>query len=557
MKGIIGSPELGLAQNYGITTGHYTAQTYRIDFKLTVLFSIARYEEQIYSLGKAKITSLLILSIFTIYLRSAANYLNYLLSFITCNNKILGIYYLYIGFLMGISATLCSNIIRIELYSSGNKLILPENQNFYNFSFTFHGILMIFFLLMPAIYSALVNFNIPFFIAATELPYTRMNSLSLLQMPLSYGSLILSTNSEFGGATAWTLYPPLCTCLSVLSPLAVDLMIYTLVISGISTLNTSINLLTTLYHMRSLGISVYSISNSSVGIIITAELLIITLPLLSASLLMLLWDIHFNTMYFDPIFSGDPVFYEHLFWFFAHPEVYILIIPGFGIISLSLSILSGKIIFGIQSMILAIGSISILGTLVWAHHIYTVGLEADTRAYFTALTIMISLPTSTKVFNWLFTIMGITIFNYSSINYSLFIINFIFTFTFGGTTGVILGNSAVDVVLHDTYYVVAHFHFVLSLGAIISLLIFTFTIIKNLLGSYIFIPQSSNIYSLFYFFLTYIGIIMTFSIIHSLGFQLMARRIPDFPDFFNSWNYQSSLGSQFTLLAISTFIVAC
>ncbi len=471
---------------------------------------------------------------------------------ITCNNKIIGLYYLYIAYILGISATLCSNIIRIELYSSGNKLIMPENQNYYNFSFTFHGILMIFFLLMPALFSSLGNFNLPFFLAATELPYARMNSLSLLLMPVSYGSLILSTSSEFGGATAWTIYPPLCTCLSSLSPNAVDLMLYTLVISGISSLYTSINFLTTLYHMRSLGLSVYSISTSISSLIITGELLIITLPLLSAGLLMLLWDIHFNTMYFDPIFSGDPVFYEHLFWFFAHPEVYILILPGFGIISLTLCILCGKIIYGIQSMVLAMGSISILGTVVWAHHIYTVGLEADTRAYFTGLTIMISMPTSTKVFNWLFTFMAISIFNYSSINYGLFIINFIFTFTFGGTTGVILGNTAVDVVLHDTYYVVAHFHFVLSLGAAIALLTSIYSLFESLFGSYIFIPHSSNIYSIFHFFLTFIGIIITFSIIHSLGFQLMARRIPDFPDFFNSWNYQSSLGSQFTLLAIST-----
>ena len=263
---------------------------------------------------------------------------------------------------------------------------------------------------------------------------------------------------------------------------------------------------------------------------------------------MLLTDRNFNTSFFDPTFSGDPVFYQHLFWFFGHPEVYILILPAFGLITQFIGVLSNKIIFGNQSMVLAMGCISIIGSIVWGHHIYTVGLEVDTKGYFTALTIIISLPTGTKVFNWSSTYSSSLI--QLSMSSSLLSILFIITFTLGGTTGVILGNAGVDIALHDTYYVVAHFHLVLSLGAIIALFSGIFYYQYLLLSYYSIIYLPTSIIPKYYIWVTLFGINLTFIPIHFLGFHLIPRRIPDFPDFFFSWNVISSLGSSLTFLGL-------
>jgi cytochrome c oxidase subunit 1 len=477
------------------------------------------------------------------------------LNFILCNSnhKRLGLYYLSLALLFGISGTLCSLILRCELYSSGNRIILPENQNFYNLSFTLHGILMIFFLVMPSLYGGFGNYFIPLLIAAPEVGFPRINSFSLLLMAVSYGCIILSTTSEFGGATGWTLYPPLSTSLMSLSPVAVDVIIIGLAVSGIASFLSSINFLATIFLMRSLGVSLGILPLSCFSILITAGMLIFTLPILSGGLVMLLSDLHFNTIFFASAFSGDPVFYQHLFWFFGHPEVYILILPAFGICSQGISLSSQNIIFGNQSMVLAMGCISILGSVVWGHHIYTVGLEADTRAYFTAITIIISLPTGTKVFNWASTIMGCTL--QLSMSSSLLSFIFLLFFSLGGTTGVILGNAAVDVALHDTYYVVAHFHLVLSLGAIIALFFGIFSFKETLFGSYSLIAHPTSVNPKYHFFLTIFGINLTFIPIHFLGFHVMPRRIPDFPDFFISWNVISSLGSGLTFMALSVFIL--
>jgi cytochrome c oxidase subunit 1 len=281
------------------------------------------------------------------------------------------------------------------------------------------------------------------------------------------------------------------------------------------------------------------------ALLITGGMLLLTLPILSGALLMVLADLHSNTLFFDPIFGGDPIFYQHLFWFFGHPEVYILIIPAFGIISIIISGLSNKIIFGNQSMIFAMSSISLLGSLVWGHHMYTVGLESDTRAYFTGVTILISLPTGTKIFNWLTTYLGnppLINLKISSVFFSLL---FLLMFSIGGSTGIILGNAAVDLGLHDTYYVVAHFHFVLSLGAVIA--IFS--------GIYYFSTYyfSSHRLSLYHYCFFFLGILLTFYPMHFLGFNVMPRRIPSFPDSFHSWNLLSSIGSGITLLSFAIF----
>merc|ERR1712170_252039 len=262
-------------------------------------------------------------------------------------------------------------------------------------------------------------------------------------------------------------------------------------------------------------------------------------------------DLHSNTLMFDPTFGGDPVFYQHLFWFFGHPEVYILIIPAFGGISIIISGIAQKIIFGIQSMIFAMSCISLLGTLVWGHHMYTVGLEGDTKAYFTGVTILISLPTGTKIFNWFSTYLGNPPLLQLRTSSALFALLFLLMFTIGGSTGVILGNAAVDLGLHDTYYVVAHFHFVLSLGAVIAIFSGVIFNLEKKLGSKNLLPSPSSTLSLYHLVLTLIGILLTFSPMYFLGFNVMPRRIPDFPDSFHSWNFLSSIGSGITLLSFA------
>merc|ERR1711923_575397 len=283
----------------------------------------------------------------------------------------------------------------------------------------------------------------------------------------------------------------------------------------------------------------------------TTGMLLLTLPILSGALLMVLADLHSNTLFFDPVFGGDPVLYQHLFWFFGHPEVYILIIPAFGVISIVIAGVSQKIIFGNQSMIFAMSCISLLGSVVWGHHMYSVGLETDTRAYFSGVTILISLPTGTKIFNWLSTYLGNPPLLQLKTNSPFFGLLFLLMFTIGGSTGIILGNAAVDLGLHDTYYVVAHFHFVLSLGAVIA--IFSGIIFngEKILGSKNLLPSLSSTLSLYHFGSTFFGVFLTFSPMHFLGFNVMPRRIPDFPDSFHSWNFLSSIGSGITLLSFA------
>merc|ERR1711937_642005 len=310
------------------------------------------------------------------------------------------------------------------------------------------------------------------------------------------------------------------------------------------------NFLITMWNLRSCSLTCNTMPSFPWAIFLTGGMLVFTLPVLTGGLLMVLADLHSNTVSFDPVFGGDPVLYQHLFWFFGHPEVYILIIPGFGVISIVISGIAQKVIFGNQSMILAMSCISVLGSLVWGHHMYTVGLESDTRAYFTAVTMLTSLPTGTKIFNWLCTYFGHPLILEVRSCSALFGLIFLLKFTVGGSTGVILGNAAVDIALHDTYYVVAHFHFVLSLGAVIA--IFSGIIFngEKILGKAL-LPSASSTLSLYHFVCTFIGILLTFSPMHFLGFNVMPRRNPDFPDSFHSWNFLSSIGSGITLLSFA------
>merc|ERR1712159_622989 len=324
-----------------------------------------------------------------------------------------------------------------------------------------------------------------------------------------------------------------------------------LLMSGISSCLTSLNFLITVWNLRSCSLTCNTMPLFPWAIFLTAVMLIFTLPILSGGLLMVLADLHSNTLFFDPVFGGDPIFYQHLFWFFGHPEVYILIIPAFGIISIIISGIAQKIIFGIQSMIFAMSCISLLGSVVWEHHMYTVGLETDTRAYFTGVTILLSLPTGTKIFNWLSTYLGNPPLLHLRTASGFFALLFLLMFTIGGSTGVILGNAAVDLALHDTYYVVAHFHFVLSLGAVIAIFSGMIFVVEKIVGSKILLPSSSSTLSLYHFVLTLVGVLLTFSPMHFLGFNVMPRRIPDFPDSFHSWNFLSSIGSGITLLSFA------
>merc|ERR1739846_305080 len=468
-----------------------------------------------------------------------------------CNHKRLGIYYLLSAFIFGISGTLVSVLMRIELYSSGNRIISPENQNFYNISITLHGFLVIFFLVMPGLFGGFGNYFVPIFQGSPEVVYPRVNNFSILIFFLSYLFFILSLISEFGGGTGWTLYPPLSTSFMSLSPSSMAFIILGLLVSGISSCLTSLNFFVAILNLRSYSLTLKTLPLFPWSLFITAAMLLLVLPVLSGALLMVLADLHSNTLFFDPVFGGDPVLYQHLFWFFGHPEVYILIIPAFGVISIIISGVSQRIIFGNQSMIFAMSCISLLGSVVWGHHMYSVGLETDTRAYFSGVTILTSLPTGTKIFNWLSSYFGNPPLLHLKTSSALFGLLFLLMFTIGGSTGVILGNAAVDLGLHDSYYVVVHFHYVLSLGAVIT--IFSGIIFngEKIVGSKRLLPSPSSTLSLYHLILTFVGILLTFSPMHFLGFNVMPRRIPDFPDSFHSWNFLSSIGSGVTLLSFA------
>jgi cytochrome c oxidase subunit 1 len=405
---------------------------------------------------------------------------------------------------------------------------------------------MIFFVVMPILYGGLGNYLIPIYILAPEVSFPRINSLSLLILPISYSYLLISLCTEFGAGTGWTFYPPLSTSLMSLSTVGLDLLILGLLFSGMSSFFTSLNFFVTIINMRGYGYTNYFLTLYSCANLITAILLLFTLPILTAAFFMIFSDLHFNTIFFDATFYGDPVLYQHLFWFFGHPEVYILIIPAFGILSHAISTTLCKILFALSSMILAMASISFLGTIVWSHHLYTVGLEVDTRAYFSSVTMLISLPTGTKIFNWLTT----SYFNHIFLSFTHLFYSFLFLlmFTIGGVTGILLANASIDISLHDTYYVVAHFHYVLSLGAVIGIFIGLLFYSTILLGYNSYLHMINSLFLYYHFIFTSLGINITFTPLHFLGFHSMPRRIPEYPDLIKNWNFLSSCGSSLTLL---------